>query len=121
MRLFRIWRGWPLVVIVGARTAGAMDIVVANSADSGNGTLRQAIQFNESLGGGNRILFSNIVTGTITLTNVLGELLISKDVGITGPGAKILAVSGNTAHRVFHLTNNAAVSISGLTITGGGP
>jgi hypothetical protein len=66
-------------------------------------------------------VFSNIVTGTITLNNVLGELLITKDVGITGPGAKVLAVSGNTTHRVFHLTNNAAVSISGLTITGGGP
>jgi hypothetical protein len=51
MRSFGIWRRWPVVVIagiVGARTAGAMDIIVANNADSGNGTLRQAIQYNES-------------------------------------------------------------------------
>jgi len=97
----------------------AIDIVVANNADSGNGTLRQAIQFNESLGGGNTIVFSNVVTGTITLTNVLGELLISKDVTITGPGANLLAINGNAPHRVLHVTNNAAVGISGLTIQGG--
>lgn len=122
MRLFRLWRCWPAVVIVGivgAHTTGAVDIIVANSADSGNGTLRQAIQFNESLGGENRILFSNIVTGTITLTNSLGELFISKDVTIVGPGAMALAVSGNNVHRVFHLTNNVAVSISGLKISNG--
>jgi len=97
----------------------ALDILVANNADSGNGTLRQAIQFNESLGGGNTIVFSNIVTGTITLTNALGELFISKDVTIIGPGANVLAISGNNAHRVFHLTNNAIVNITGLTVTGG--
>ena len=108
-----------LLCVNGLQNAGATDIVVANNADGGNGTLRQAIQFNESLGGGNTIVFSNIVTGTITLTNVLGELLITKDVTIIGPGANVLAISGNNAHRVFHLTNNANVNISGLTVTFG--
>jgi hypothetical protein len=99
---------------------GAMDIVVSTNADSGNGTLRQAIQFNEFLGGGNTIVFSNGVTSTITLTNALGELLIAKNVTITGPGANVLAINGShTTNRIFHLTNNAIVSISGLTITGG--
>jgi hypothetical protein len=116
---------WLAHCLLGAALAAgtypiqAVDILVANNADSGNGTLRQAIQFNESLGGGNTIMFSNIVSGTITLTNAVGELFVSKDVTIIGPGAKVLAISGNNAHRVFHLTNNAAVSISGLTITGG--
>jgi hypothetical protein len=99
--------------------SGAADILVVNNADGGNGTLRQAIQFNESLGGGNTIVFSNTVTGTITLTNVLGELLISKDVTIIGPGAKVLAISGNNTHRVFHLTSSANVNISGLKIVEG--
>jgi predicted outer membrane repeat protein len=98
----------------------AVDIVVANNADAGNGTLRQAIQFNESLGGGNRIIFSNTVTGTITLTNALGEWLISRDITITGPGPNILALSGNNStNRLFRLTNNANVTITGLTITAG--
>src|ERR1019366_1947529 len=94
-----------LLCATGLQHAGALDILVANNADNGNGTLRQGIQFNESLGGGNRILFSNIVTGTITLTNVLGALVITKDVTIVGPGAIVLAISGNTSHRVFDMTN----------------
>ena len=77
---------WLILCLTGLQNAGAMDIVIANNADSGNGTLRQAIQFNESLGGGNTIVFSNIVSGTIHLTNALGELLISKNVTIIGPG-----------------------------------
>lgn len=65
-------------LLVAALTAGihplqALDIVVANNADSGNGTLRQTIQFNESLGSGNTIVFLNTVTVTITLANALGE------------------------------------------------
>ena len=104
--------------ITSLHTAGAMDIIVANNADAGNDTLRQAIQFNESLGGGNRIVFSNAVTGTITLTNVLGELLITKDVTIVGPGANVLTISGNNSHRVFEMSN-ATVNISGLAISHG--
>jgi hypothetical protein len=112
---------FPLVLlfhVAGLQNAGALDIIVANNADSGNGTLRQAIQFNESVGGGNRILFSNVVSGAITLTNALGELLITKDLAIIGPGSKVLALSGNDAHRVFNIAN-ANVSISGLTIEHG--
>jgi hypothetical protein len=78
-----------LLVALGAiwpQHGGATDILVANTSDSGNGTLRQAIQLNESLGGGNKIVFSNTVTGSILLTNALGELFISKNVTIVGPG-----------------------------------
>jgi hypothetical protein len=48
---------------------GATDIVVANNADSGNGTLRQAIQFNESLGGGNGLGGAIANIGTLAMTN----------------------------------------------------
>ena len=86
--------------------APAVDLLVYNNNDSGPGSLRQAIIENNSTGD-NTILFSNVVTGTITLTN--GELLITKYVTILGPGPGILAVSGNAATRVFHISasNNA--------------
>src|SRR5690242_21609200 len=102
--------GLPLlatIILLVASPSVAMDIMVVNNADTGNGTLRQAIQFNESLGGGNTIVFSNIVAGTITLTNALGELIITKDVTITGPGAKVLAISGNNTYPVFRVRSNA--------------
>ena len=96
---------------------GAAIIVVTTNADSGNGSLRQAIQFNASVGGGNTISFSDTVTSPIVFTS--GELVISNDVTIVGPGAKELSVSGNMSSRVFHLVGNANASISGLSIVRG--
>jgi len=100
-----------------APCAEALTLLVYNNADSGAGSLRQAISDNNALGGGNTIIISNVVTGTITLTG--GQLLISKNLALIGPGANVLAVSGNNANRVFYITNNATVSISGLTVSGG--
>jgi hypothetical protein len=97
--------------------SGAMDIIVSTNADNGNGSLRQAILFNAALGGGNKILFSNSVSGangTITLTS--GELLIDKDLIIEGPGAQTLTISGNNLSRVFHVTGGATVTLSGMTV-----
>src|SRR5262249_52909552 len=83
--------------------------------DSGAGTLRQAIadacatdSITFSLGG---------AAQTITLTS--GELVIGKNLTITGPGAALLTLSGNNASRVFHLTSGRTVSISDVTIANG--
>src|SRR5262249_25464548 len=54
---------------------------------------------------------------TITLTG--GQLLLNKDLTITGPGAGLLTVSGNHTGRVFEVAPGATVSLSGLTIAGG--
>jgi len=99
--------------------AFAVNLLVYNHNDSGPGSLRQAVIDNNASAGGNGITFSNTVTGTITLTN--GELLISRHVVIEGPGAGVLALSGNGSNRLFHIqvTNDAAVLIRGLTITNG--
>jgi hypothetical protein len=92
-------------------------IVYTNTDDGSAGTLRHSIDQNNSLGGGNTIVFSNSVTGTITLLN--GELLIAGDVTIIGPGANVLTIDGNNASRVFNVSNFANVSISGLAIVNG--
>ena len=97
--------------------SNAATITVTKTGDSGAGTLRQAISDNEAAGGGNTINFS--ITGAITLTS--GELLILKDVTITGPGARLLTVQRSTASGtpdfgIFGI-RPGTVSISGLTIT----
>ncbi len=118
--LFHVWRFLPVLVmvgVVGARSAGAVDIIVTNNADSGNGTLRQAVQSNATLGGGNRILFSSNITGTITLTT--GEILIGHALTLQGPTAAGITVSGNNASRVFRLTGGSTVNLSSLTIAHG--
>src|SRR5438552_6766168 len=77
----------------------AMDLLVYNTNDAGSGSLREAVVNNNTLGGGNNIVFSNVVSGAITLIN--GELLITENVTILGPGANVLAINGNHASRVF--------------------
>ena len=57
------------------------------------------------------------VTGTIGLTS--GELLVAKNITISGPGAENLAVNGNAKSTVFHIASGETVTISGLTITNG--
>jgi hypothetical protein len=47
-----------------------------------------------------------------------GELFITNNLTIQGPGPKLLTINGNGASSVFHITNGIA-KISGLTIAGG--
>jgi hypothetical protein len=67
--------------MVSAWQSDAATLLVYNTHDSGPGSLRQAIVYNNLVGGGNTIIFSNVGTGTITLTS--GELFISTNVTIT--------------------------------------
>ncbi len=93
-------------------------ITVINTNDSGPGSLRQALADAHD---SDHINFAQALNGqTITLTSA--ELVIDKDVTISGPGQDALAVSRspNTPLRIFHVTPGHIVTISGLTITGGG-
>src|ERR1700736_613233 len=100
--------------LAGAERAHAAIITVVNAADSGNGSLRQAIINANS---GDTINFTPGVTGTITLTT--GELVINKTLTIFGPGANVLAISDNNSRRVFPIATGIGASITGLTIQNG--
>src|SRR5262249_18217439 len=93
-------------------------LTVTNALDQGAGSLRDLIGKAKD---GDTIVFASSLNGqTITLTS--GELAISKSVDIEGPGASLLAVSGNQASRVFDVSQNqktVAVTIAGLTIENG--
>lgn len=91
---------------------------IENLADSGVGSLRQAILDANAKPGADAIHFARSARdGTISLTS--GELVITDDLEIDGPGAQRLAVSGNDASRVFRINNGVAASIDGLTVTQG--
>jgi hypothetical protein len=96
---------------------------VLNLADSGAGSLRSAIAAAETNPGADVIEFAKGVKGTITLTS--GELLITQDLTLEGPGAKKLTVSGNQTSRIFNVGGGTdastaiTVSISGLTLADG--
>jgi hypothetical protein len=91
---------------------------VENLADGGPGSLRQAVLDANASPGADLIRFAPAASGgTIALTG--GELSVTGDLAIDGPGARLLAVSGNHASRVFEVPGGVAVTIGGLTIRDG--
>ena len=95
-------------------TACATNPVVTSTADSGAGSLRDAIA---QACPGSTITFANGIN-LITLTS--GELVVNKSLTIQGPGANLLTISGNNASRVFNIAvGNFDVTFSGLTIANG--
>ncbi len=86
--------------------------------DAGPDSLRAAIVSANSLPGADVIRFSGDARhGTIALTS--GELNITDDLWIDGPGSGRLAVSGSNASRIFNIGAGTDVSIDDLTITKG--
>jgi hypothetical protein len=79
--------------------AQASTFEVANTNPDGTGSLAEAIGLANDNPGFDTITFASVVTGEITLENNLPE--INDDVDIQGPGAAILAVSGDNSHRAF--------------------
>jgi hypothetical protein len=100
-----------LAALISSRIQAAT-LVVTNLADSGSGTLRTTLALANS-----DDLITFAVAGTIT--NRTGELRITKRLSIVGPGPATLAISGNSASRIFNLLFGEKVSISGLTICNG--
>ena len=88
----------------------------------GQNSLCAAIAYADSLTGPQTINFDPSVFGKTSQTIALtyGQLTLSNPTGvtITGPGASLLAVSGNNASRVMEIQGGPA-AISGLTVTGG--
>jgi hypothetical protein len=109
----------PLLCLTAlASSAFGNTITVANTNDSGAGSLRAAI---ESAGSGDVIVFSLTYPAVIRLTS--GSLTIDTNLTITGPGASnvtIDAIDNVFMERAFTVGSGVTVSISGVTITGGG-
>ncbi len=102
--------------------ARAATITVTSAGDSGLGTLRQAISDAAS---GDTINFA-LPPGTTAITLTSDQLLISKNLTISGPGANLLSVVRGRApmkpffkFRIFDIGGGTKVTISGLTIANG--
>src|ERR1700722_6745601 len=89
--------------------------VVSSTADSGSGSLRQAILNADTHGGGVITFFR--VKGVITLQSPLPA--ITNDTLLLGPGRPVLTVSGAGRFSVFSFGAETTGLISGLTIADG--
>lgn len=106
-----------LTCLVLSGPANAANFLVENLNDSGTGSLRQAIASANASAEPNTIEFNGGLNGTINLSSALpalaGELLIS------GPGAAVITVNGNSLYQPFFVPGGSTVSITGLTIENG--
>ncbi|MDB5308259.1 MAG: polymorphic outer membrane protein, partial [Gemmataceae bacterium] len=90
---------------------------VLNTSDSGPGSLRAAVTAANTAPGADVIEFAGGLHGTISLTT--GQLGITDDLTVAGPGANRLTVSGSDASRVFDVGAGKTVTIADLTIAHG--
>lgn len=109
-------------VLIFSSAGGAATFSVSNLADAGPGSLRQAVLDANAAAGSDEIVFAAGLNGTITLT--LGEMKITDDLVVHGPGADVITVSGNNLSRIFNIDDGSAtelidVTLSGLTLTRG--
>lgn len=87
---------------------------VTTLLDGVAGSLRDAIA-NTPLGG--TVTFAPGLSGTIVLTG--GTLALGQSMTITGPGANVIAVSGNNQVQVVNVLAGAIVTVSGLSVLSG--
>jgi CSLREA domain-containing protein len=118
------------MLLVGAISVPVMaqttTLTVTTTADTVNGcsaticTLRDALNAAYGAAGTSNIQFAPGVTGTIALTSTLPGF--SGTINLIGPGASQLTIDGGNSSiigSIFTVTNNAVVTISGVTIAHG--
>ena len=108
---------------IGAIETQPLELVVDTLTDESDGdystgdlSLREALEISNATPDNATITFADGLTGSIFL--VLGQLAITDDVTVDGPGADQLTISGDQASRVFAVSDGLT-RIEGLTITGG--
>jgi hypothetical protein len=112
----RFLTGIPAIAVMlaafSAIPAFATTYTVTSLADSGAGSLRNAIA---SAASGYTINFSLAYPAT----TLASTLTINTSLTISGPGASNVAISGNSAVEVFSISGGITVNISGVTIENG--
>ena len=109
------------IVLLSSIQSFADTFVVTNLNDSGEGSLRQAINSSNLNLGPDEIVFEEGLEGTIFLN--VGPMSIQDDLTITGPGADKITIDAGGNSDVFAVTDfdviNRVVNISGLRFING--
>ncbi len=94
--------------------ANAARFTVTNTSDGASGSLRNAVA---SAAAGDTIVFALPAPSTINLSG--GQIVLDKNLTITGPGADRLTLKGVAGSRIFRVSASVVANLSGFTITGG--
>ncbi len=110
-------------LMIGALVVDSSEDESDDDFSAGDLSLREAIELTNANPGADTIVFATDLVGeTILLT--AGELLITDDLAITGPGPHQLTISGNQASRIFRVSDSDddtknTVKIRGLSLMDG--
>ena len=94
---------------------------VTTTADSGTGSLRQAILNANAASTADTIIFTSLFNTAQMIALTSGQLTLTDAAAttISGPGAALLTVSGNNTFGLLKINSGATTAISGLTLTHG--
>jgi len=116
---------YPISAVIAAPTT----YTVTKTADTNDGTCDADCSLREAITAANANSGStvNIPSGTYTITragadednNATGDFDINAVMTITGAGASTTIIDGNDLDRIFHITGNFSVNISGVTVRNG--
>lgn len=110
-----------LICLAAVESTNAANFTVITTADSGAGSLRQAVIDANAAGSDDVINFSAALSGqSIVLAS---EIVIANNGTLTmnGLGENVLTINGGPGtNRIFYTNQGAIVNISGVTLTGGG-
>ncbi len=107
-----------VALVVAAGPARADGYMVTNTNDSGEGSLREAIDQANANPGGDTILFNVGRSATITLSSKLPKITDSSGLAIDGGNASI-TISGDLKARVFEVDTTGKLALNKLTVDQG--
>ncbi len=105
-------RCWAVATLLAAAAPPALaeTLNVTTTADSGPGSLRQAMLSAMASPQASTITFAPSANGVVTLASPLPDLLAAGgELTITGNGAANTVIDGNNQHRPFHAEQNGHV------------
>ena len=114
-----------LLFLAAIASMTAATFTVTNTADTGLGSLRQAVLNANASTEADTIVFQSAVFSSPQTITLATEIAISSNANtvdtltIIGPGANLLTVSGNGVSRIFRMIANDTTSISGMTLPNG--
>lgn len=102
-------------------TASAATFTVTNTADSGAGSLRQAVTDANATAGDDVIEFSSFFNTPRLIALTSGEIVVAANGSLTinGPGADKLTISGSNQSRILSSGANVVVNINSLRFADG--
>lgn len=119
---------FAFIILLSSVAIKATTFTVTKIADTNDGicdsdcSLREAISAANTVSSNDFITFDSSVfstSQTIVLNGTILNIINNRGLIINGPGANLLAISGNNASIVFTVQNNSTVTINAVTIKNG--